>query len=120
MKIRSISTMAVAAASLAACDGLNDALTAHTEVASRAADQELSVTRLGDLLGNSTLQIQVNRDVAMIVTDLWMNYQMLGAAAARGDSLNDPKAIDEAMRGVVGNIKLRQLMQKIGPTLQRD
>jgi hypothetical protein len=120
MKIRTISTMAVAAVTLAACDGLNDALTAHTEVAARAADQELSVTRLGDLLGNSTLQIQVSRDVAMIVTDLWMNYHMLGAAAARGDSLNDQKAIDDAMRGVVGNIKLRQLMQKIGPTLQRD
>lgn len=99
---------------------MKEALTAHTDVAARAESQELSVTRLGDLLGNSTLQINVNRDVAMLVADLWMNYQLLGLAAARGDSLNDPKLIDEATLGVTSNIRLRRFMEGVAQGFKAD
>lgn len=113
MKIRSLAVLLGTAATLAACDGLKEALTAHVDVAAKAEDHELSVTRLSDLMGNSTLQIPVNRDIAMLLTDLWTNYQLMGVAAARGDSLADQKAIDEAMRGVLANMKLRMFMQRI-------
>jgi hypothetical protein len=120
MRFRTFAVLGAAAAALAACDGLKEALTAHVDVAARAESQELSVNRLSDLMGKSTLQIPVNREIAMLITDLWGNYQLLGVAAARGDSLADPKAIDEAMRGVTANIKLRQFMQRISGTLKRD
>ena len=120
MKIRSIAVLLAAAATLAACDGLKEALTAHVDVAARAEDHELSVTRLGDLMGNSTLQIPVNREIAALLTDLWVNYQLLGVAAAHSDSLTDPKAIDAAMRGVMANMKLRAFMQRVAGSLKAD
>src|SRR5947209_18900621 len=91
----------VLAVSAAACGGLKDALTAHVDVVARAGTQELSVNRRSDMLGNAKAQIPINRDVAtLIARDLWVPYQLLGAAAAHGDSLNDPKAIDAAAAGM--------------------
>jgi len=55
------------------------------------------------MLGNATLQIPVTRETANILSDLWVNYQLLGIAAARGDSLNDPKLIDEAALGITSH-----------------
>lgn len=120
MKIRSIAVLLLSAATLAACDALKEALTAHVDVAARAEEQEFSVTRLSDLMGNSTLGIPVNRDIAMLLSDLWVNYQLLGVAAARGDSLTDPKAIDTAMSGVIANMKLREFMQRIAGSMKTD
>ena len=51
--------MAVVAAglTLAACEGFKEALTAHVDVAARAEDQELSVERLAELIGNTDFPI---------------------------------------------------------------
>ena len=120
MKIRSLAALSASLLLLSACDGLKEALTAHVDVVARAENHELSVTRLGELLGNSRLQIPVTRETAAIVTDLWVNYHLLAIAAARGDSLNDGAAIDEAASGITGNVLLRRFMEQVGTTIQRD
>ncbi|MEX2152725.1 MAG: peptidylprolyl isomerase [Gemmatimonadaceae bacterium] len=120
MKIRSIALLLGSVASITACDGLREALTAHVDVTAKAENHELSVTRLSDLIGNSPMQIPVNRDIATLVSDLWINYQLLGVAGARGDSLADQKLLDEALRGVTSNMKLRQFMDRISGTLKAD
>jgi parvulin-like peptidyl-prolyl isomerase len=99
------------AASLTACEGARDALTAHTGVAARAERQELSATRLGELLGNSEAPLE--RDVARALADVWVNYQLLGAAAARGDSLNDTTLIDNAMWAAIASSKARQFYDRV-------
>jgi hypothetical protein len=105
---------------VAGCDGLKEAFTAHVDVAARAGSQELSVTRLAELLGGSRLGVPVTRDNAGIVADLWMNYQLIGMAAARGDSLNDQKTIDEAAAGFVASARVRKLMDSVARTWPRD
>jgi hypothetical protein len=120
MKIRSILALVTASVTLMACDGLRQAFTAHVDVAAKAEDQELSVNRLSDLLGNSAIQIPVNRETAGIVTDLWINYQLLGTAAARGDTALDPKLIDEAAMGITANYILRQFMESVTKNLIAD
>ena len=120
MKTRSVAVFIASLASLSACDGLREALTAHVDVAARAADHELSVNRLSELLGNSTLQIPVNRETAMILSDVWTNYQLLGGAAARNDSLKDPKLIDQAALGITSQARLSRFMQAMGKTFRVD
>src|SRR3954467_3086222 len=111
----------VGAASLVACDGLKEALTAHVDVVARAASQELSVTRLSDLLGNSKIGVPINKDVATLVArDLWVPYQLLGLAAARGDSLTDAKAIDAAAVGMIENAKLNRFMEGVASKFPVD
>lgn len=122
MNIRSFALALVLAstAGIAGCDSLKQALTAHTDVVARAEDHELAVTRLSDLLGTSTLQITVNREVANLLTELWTSYQLLGVAGARGDSLTDSKLVDAATEGVTANIRLRRFMETVSGSFKGD
>jgi len=120
MKTRSLAVVAVSCIALAACDGLKEALTAHVDVVAKAGDRELSVDRLSDLLGKSSLQIPVNRETAALVADLWSGYQLLAVAAAHGDSIIDPKLIDEATQGITASMRLRRFMEGISRTLPRE
>lgn len=121
MKRSSLLVLALSVTTLTACDGLKEAFTAHVDVAAKAGSQELSVTRLGDLIGTATLQIPVTKDVAtLIARDLWVPYQLLALAAARGDSLNDAKAIDAAASGMMENAKLGRFMEAVAARLPVD
>lgn len=96
---------------LAACGGLKDAFSSHVDVAARAGSQELSVSELAALLGNS--RVPVRKEVAQSIADAWVNYQLLGAAAAAGDSLNDDKLIDEAMWSAYTSNKTTKFYKKV-------
>ena len=120
MKTRVTAILVASCAALAACDGLKEALTAHVDVVARTNDRELSVDRLSDLLGKSTLQIPVTRETAAIVADLWTGYQLLALAAARGDSVIDPKLIDESMQAVIASMRLKQFMDGVSKTLTAE
>jgi hypothetical protein len=121
MKRSSLLLLSVCATSVAACSGLKDALTAHVDVVARAGSQELSVTRLADLLGKSKINVPINKDVATLVArDLWVPYQLLGLAAARGDSIADAKAIDAAAAGMIENAKLGRFMEGVATKFPAD
>ncbi len=105
---------------LTACEGLKEALTAHVDVVARAGSQELSVTRLGDLLGNAKIQIPVNRETATIVADIWTGFQQLAYAAAHNDSLSDHKAIDVAIAPILNIQKLQRFMDSVQKTFKVD
>jgi parvulin-like peptidyl-prolyl cis-trans isomerase-like protein len=53
------------------------------------------------------------KDVALAITNIWMNYQLLGEAAANGDSMNSQKQIDEGMWAQVAQIKLKKLFAAV-------
>ena len=120
MRIRSLAAFVAAAGLLTACDGIKEAFTAHVDVAARAGGQELSVTRLGDLLGGAKLQVPVSKENARVVADLWVSYQLLGVAAARGDSLADSTTVMAAARSIVENMKIQKLMDSVSKTWAAD
>ena len=100
---RTFAIAAAAALALSACSGLRDALNAHTGWAARAGSAELSVTQLASLLGNSHAPIR--KDIAKSIANVWVDYHLLGVAAAHNDSLSDPKMIDETMWPAIANLK---------------
>ncbi len=102
-----------AAVGLAACDG---ALTAHVDTVAKAGSQELTIERLGSLLGNAgqiPIQGPQGREVAKNLANLWVNYELLGQAAAKGDSLSKPKEIDDALWALIGMERIRRLGEQI-------
>ena len=103
---RNIVLAAAAAFTITACSGLRDALNAHTDWVARAEDSELTVVNLANLLGKS--RAPVRKDIAKSIANVWVDYQLLGYAAAHNDSLSDPKLIDEAMWPAIANLKARK------------
>src|SRR3979409_2756507 len=108
---RNITLAAAAAFTLSACSGLKDALNAHTDWVARAGSAELTVAKLGTLLGKSRAPIR--KDIAKSIANVWVDYQLLGAAAARNDSLADPKDIDEAMWPALDSLKAPQRYESV-------
>lgn len=98
-----LATTLAATLGIAACDGFKEALTAHVDVAARAGTQELSVTRLGDMLGNA--KVPLRKDVANAVADIWVTYQLLGYAGAHDDTLHDAKVAEAAMWSAIAQAK---------------
>lgn len=103
---RTFVVAAVAALVLSACSGLKDALSAHTDWVARGEDTELTVNQLATLLGKS--RAPITKPIAKSIANVWVDYQLLGVAAAHNDSLSDPKLIDEAMWPVMANLKARK------------
>ena len=113
--MKKIATAAIGAALvLTGCDSLKDAFSAHTDVVAKAAGQELTVTRMANLLGSSAAPLR--EDVAQAIADAWVDYHLVGEAAANNDSLKDVKEIDEAMWAMVANIKARKWYDNISKT----
>lgn len=104
--------------SVTACEGLKEAMTAHVDVAAQAEGQELSVQRLADLIGKA--QVPVNPSVAQTVADLWISYQLLGKAAAQGDSLSDTTLIDEVMWPIYAQNRTQKWSQIVSATWPLD
>ncbi|MGA2381989.1 MAG: peptidylprolyl isomerase [Gemmatimonadales bacterium] len=77
---------------LAGCAGFRDALTAHQDVVARAAGQELTVNQLAAAIAPAK-SVPLRREVVDRVADLWVNWQLLGASVAGGDSLLDSATI---------------------------
>lgn len=96
---RTIVALTLAAATLAGCRGFKEAMTAHVDVAARAGGQELSVERLSQLLAQA--KAPPSPEIARAVTDLWVNYQLLGQAAAHRDTLTNPKVVDDALWPII-------------------
>ncbi|MEP6904953.1 MAG: peptidylprolyl isomerase, partial [Gemmatimonadales bacterium] len=89
-----------------ACNSLKDAMSAHVDTVAKAAGQELTITQLASLMGNS--QAPLTRDVTNAVVDAWVDYHLVAQAAAEGDSMKDVKVIDKAMWAVIDNVKAKK------------
>jgi parvulin-like peptidyl-prolyl isomerase len=111
---RTFALAAAAVFTISACSGLKDALNAHTDWVARAGSGDLSVVRLATLLGKSRAPIR--KDIAKSIANVWVDYQLLGVAAAHNDSLSDPKLIDEAMWPAIANLKARKWYDIISKT----
>ncbi len=81
------------------------------DVAATAGGQKLSVTRLADILGNS--QAPIEKDVARSIAELWVNYQLVGLAGAAGDSLKDPKVLDDALWSNLDNMRVKKFYDEV-------
>src|SRR5919204_6583226 len=108
---RTFAGLAAALLTLTACDGFREAMTAHVDVVAKAGSQELSVDRLAQLLGQ--VKVPITPDIGKAVTDLWVNYQLIGQAAAHGDSLNDPKVIDQALWPLIAQQRAQKWHEQV-------
>ena len=105
---------ALVAVTMSACEGLKAAMTAHVDTVARAGSQELSVDRLVTLM--NAAKVPPNKDVAKAIANAWMDYQVLGVAAAKGDTNISSAAIDSAMWTTVAGMEARKYYDSVSKT----
>jgi hypothetical protein len=113
---RSVIAVIAAGFTLAACEGFKEALTAHVDVAARAENQELSVERLAELIGNTDFPI--SPQFARTLSGIWVDYQLLAHAAAAGDSLKDTTRLDKVLWPMIAEARVNKFhdqMQAAAP-----
>ena len=111
MKSYRLPVFVAVAVALAACDK-----GASGDIAAKAGGQELSVTRLSQIIGNS--QAPLEKDVARVIAELWVNYQLAGVAAARNDTISDKKVMDVGLWSQVENIRSKKFGDSLAKTLK--
>ena len=65
-----------------AAPNFRDAFSAHADVVARAAGQELTVTRLAELIAPQKT-VPLRREVVDRIADLWVDYQLLAPGGGR-------------------------------------
>lgn len=93
----------------AACSGVGDAMTAHTDVVARAAGKELRVEEAAEIL-SSNPQIPPDPQVVQALADLWVDYTLLGTAVAEDTTLSalDLASFIEPVREQALVLRLRE------------
>ena len=93
----------------AACGAFKDAMTAHSDLVARAGSQQLTVNELAELLADSRAPLRP--DVARTITQIWVNYHLLGQAGARGDSLGTPQDAERGMWSALEQVRLQKMYE---------
>ena len=108
MKSASLAFAAAAAfvVSATACSGLKEAMSAHVDTAAKAGSEELSVDRLAKLLNEAT--VPPRKDVAQAIATAWVDYELLGQTAAKGDTVVSDKQLDAALWAPISSLKAKK------------
>jgi len=118
--LRRLAILAATTVSLVGCSNFRDAFSAHADVVARAAGQELTVTRLAELIAPQKA-VTLRRDVVDRIADLWVDYQLLAQAVASGDSLTDTATVmavnwPAVMQRLADQLHDQVIVQKAGLT----
>ncbi len=86
----------VSVLALAGCSGFKDLFTAHADEAAHAGAQHLTAERLGAMLAGGK-GIQLNREAAEFVSNVWIDYSLFAQAIAARSVINDSTTAAAAM-----------------------
>jgi hypothetical protein len=84
------------ALALAGCSGVKDLFTAHANEAAFAGQQHLSTDRLAAMLAGAK-GVQLNRESAEFVANVWIDYSLFAQAIASRTVINDSTTAAAAM-----------------------
>jgi hypothetical protein len=98
---------------LSACNGLGEAMSAHTNVIARAAGKELRVEEAAEILASNP-QIPPDPQVVRALADLWVDYTLLATAVAEDTTL---AALD--MATFVAPAREQLLVMRVGEQMIR-
>jgi len=90
---------------LGGCGNFRDLFSAHADVAAEASGQQLSSERLAQIMSSSGKGVRLNRETADFVTNAWVDYSLLGQAAASGKLPEDSASIAEAVWPELSELK---------------
>ena len=92
-------------AGITACSGFRDLFSAHADVAAEAGGQELPANRLAQIMSSAGKGVQVNRETADFVANIWVDYALLGQAVVQRKLPVDSASVTEVVWPEISEIK---------------
>lgn len=89
---------------------------ANPDVAATAGGEQLTAAKLGEIIGNS--QGPLEKDFARTLAELWVNYQLAGEAAAKNDSITDPKDMDYGLWSFIEGMRTKKFGEEISKSMK--
>src|SRR2546428_11952785 len=97
---------------LAGCSALQDAFSAHAQVAGTAAGQTLTVDRLAHVVGHAQ-RIPIRPDVLTGVANAYLDYAVFATELGRGRDLHDSALVLAAEWPVVAQLKWERYHERL-------
>src|SRR6266571_4314915 len=97
---------------VAGCNALRDAFSAHAEVAGTAAGQTLTVDRLADLAGHAR-RVPLRAEVLSGLAGMYLDYAVFATTLARGRDLNDTALVLAAEWPAVSQIRWERFHDRL-------
>ncbi|MEO6057017.1 MAG: peptidylprolyl isomerase [Gemmatimonadales bacterium] len=95
----------VLASGLLGCGSFRDLFSAHADVAAEAAGEQLPAERLSKILSSGGKGVQLNRQTADFVANVWVDYSLFGQAVAEEKLPLDSVRIAEAVWPEISELK---------------
>ena len=89
----------------AGCSNFRDLFSAHADVAAEAGGQELPAKRLTQIMSSAGKGVQINRETADFVANVWVDYALLGQAVAQDKMPLDSASVTEVVWPEISEIK---------------
>lgn len=102
---RNVILAAVLVLGLIGCGNFRDLFSAHADVAAEAAGQQLPAQRLAQILSSGGKGVQLNRQTADFVANVWVDYALLGQAVVQRKLPLDSVSIAEAVWPEISELK---------------
>ena len=87
------------------CSSFRDLFSAHADLAAEAGGQDLTATRLATIMSSAGKGVQINRETADFVANVWVDYSLLGQAVAQGKVPMDSASVVEVVWPEISEIK---------------
>ena len=87
------------------CSGFRDLFSAHADVAAEASGQELPAERLAQIMSSAGKGVQVNRETADFVANIWVDYALLAQAVVQAKLPLDSASVTEVVWPEISEIK---------------
>lgn len=110
-----LSLLAFVLVAASACGAFTDAMTGHADLVARAGSQELRVNDLAKLMAESPAPLRP--DIARSITQLWVNYHLVGVAGAHGDTLGGTELADQGMWSSMDQLRLQRYFEVFAATM---
>ena len=87
------------------CANFRDLFSAHADVAAEAGGQELPAKRLAEIMAAAGKGVQLNRETAEFVANVWVDYSLLGQAVAKNRLPLDSASVTEVVWPEISELK---------------
>ncbi|MEO7986001.1 MAG: peptidylprolyl isomerase [Gemmatimonadales bacterium] len=95
----------VIAAGSTGCSNFRDLFSAHADVAAEASGEELPAARLAEIMGAAGKGVNLNRETAEFVANVWVDYSLLGQAVAQNRLPLDSASVTEVVWPEISEMK---------------